>query len=112
MSNRIAIIGGGASGMMAAIIAAENGSDVTIFEHTDRIGKKILVTGNGKCNFTNSYQEKECYYSSNPDFPISIIEQFDVSKTLNLFQNIGLLYKEKNVLLKNKERCKKKHSNY
>ena len=50
---KIAVIGAGASGMMSAIIAAKNGAQVTLIEKNDRIGKKILATGNGKCNFTN-----------------------------------------------------------
>ena len=53
MRTRIAIIGGGASGMMAAITAASYGAEVTIYEAKERLGKKILATGNGKCNYTN-----------------------------------------------------------
>ena len=53
----VAVIGGGASGMMAAITAAEAGAHVILLEHKDRIGKKILSTGNGRCNFTNIHQE-------------------------------------------------------
>ena len=50
----VAVIGGGVSGMTAAIAAAEKGARVIILEHKDRIGKKILSTGNGRCNFTNT----------------------------------------------------------
>ena len=53
MKKKVWIIGGGASGMMAAITAAKEGMDVTIAEHMDRVGKKILSTGNGRCNLTN-----------------------------------------------------------
>ena len=49
----VAVIGGGAAGMMAAVTAAQNGADVILLEHKDRLGKKILSTGNGRCNFTN-----------------------------------------------------------
>ena len=49
----VLVIGGGAAGMMAAITAASNGADTVILEHKDRVGKKILSTGNGKCNYTN-----------------------------------------------------------
>ena len=49
----VIVIGGGAAGMMAAITAASNGADTMILEHKDRVGKKILSTGNGKCNYTN-----------------------------------------------------------
>ncbi|HZK00428.1 MAG TPA: FAD-dependent oxidoreductase, partial [Tissierellaceae bacterium] len=53
MSNRIVVVGGGASGMMAAIVAQSRGFDVTILERNDRVGKKLLATGNGRCNYTN-----------------------------------------------------------
>ena len=52
MSKRVIVIGGGASGMTAAIFAARQGAVVTLLEHMDRVGKKILSTGNGKCNLT------------------------------------------------------------
>ncbi len=54
MSRKIAVAGGGAAGMAAAIQAARMGAQVTIYERNDRIGKKILSTGNGKCNFSSS----------------------------------------------------------
>ena len=66
--NTIAIIGGGASGMMAAIFAARKGAKVLLLEQNDRLGKKILVTGNGRCNYTNTYQDTSCYRSEQPDF--------------------------------------------
>ena len=66
--NTIAIIGGGASGMMAAIFAARKGAKVLLLEQNDRLGKKILVTGNGRCNYTNTYQDASCYRSEQPDF--------------------------------------------
>ena len=62
MNRRIAVIGGGAAGMMAAIQAARDGAAVTIYERNDRIGKKILSTGNGKCNFSNEKMELSCYH--------------------------------------------------
>ena len=55
---KILVIGGGASGIMAAITAAGQGAKVTIYEKADRIGKKILATGNGKCNLTNKKRKK------------------------------------------------------
>ena len=57
----VVIIGGGASGIVAAISAAREGAKVTILEHKDRIGKKILSTGNGRCNLTNEYMEQDCF---------------------------------------------------
>ena len=59
---KIAVIGGGAAGMMAAITAARLGAEVTIYERNDRVGKKILSTGNGKCNFSNRDFSVEYYY--------------------------------------------------
>ena len=53
MKIKVAVIGGGAAGMMAAIVAARNGAEVCIYEKSNRLGKKILATGNGRCNYTN-----------------------------------------------------------
>ena len=53
MSRQIAVIGGGAAGMMAAVQAAAGGAAVAVYEKNDRVGKKILSTGNGRCNFSN-----------------------------------------------------------
>lgn len=96
MEKKVVVIGGGASGMMAAIQAARAGAHVTILEHTDRVGKKILSTGNGRCNLTNHHQAQECYRSSNPGFPMSVIEKYPVSDTLDFFNELGILPKSKN----------------
>lgn len=96
MKKKVIVIGAGASGLMSAISAAQNNADVTILEHTDRLGKKILATGNGKCNITNYYQTAKCYRSDNEEFPWQIIQQFDYLKTLDFFEDLGLLLKEKN----------------
>ena len=63
MKRKIAVIGGGASGMTAAIVAAQTGAEVTIYEH-NRLGKKILATGNGKCNLSNAYMSTDCFFSN------------------------------------------------
>ncbi|MFA9378381.1 MAG: NAD(P)/FAD-dependent oxidoreductase [Lachnotalea sp.] len=94
--SEIIIIGAGASGMMAAISAARNHAKVMILEHTDRFGKKILATGNGRCNLTNMIQDTSCYRSNNIGFQNSILEQFDVNTTLKLFDEIGICVKNKN----------------
>ena len=96
MKREIAVIGGGASGLMAAITAAKNGAIVTILESKERLGKKILATGNGKCNFTNLVQEDSCYRGKNADFSKSVRNQFTVSQTLSFFESIGILPKLKN----------------
>ena len=59
MGNNVIVIGAGAAGMMAAIIAAENGASVTILEKMPRVGKKLLITGKGRCNITNIADIKE-----------------------------------------------------
>ena len=68
MRKRIVIIGGGASGLTAAIGGARNGAHVTIVEHMDRVGKKILSTGNGRCNLTNLRMEADCYRCGRKEF--------------------------------------------
>ena len=60
-SIEVMVVGGGASGMMAAITAAETGAKVLLVEKLSRLGKKLLATGNGRCNFTNIVQKKEFY---------------------------------------------------
>ncbi len=65
---RVAVIGGGASGMMAAVTAARLGAKVTVYEKNDRVGKKILVTGNGKCNFSNRDFSERHYYGDRKKF--------------------------------------------
>lgn len=92
----VAVIGGGAAGMMAAITAAREGVKVTILEHKDRIGKKILSTGNGRCNFTNTYQTPACYRSDNRDFAWNIIQKFNVEKTISFFKELGIYPKDRN----------------
>ncbi len=86
---KVIVIGGGPSGMMAAITAARNGGSVTILERNDRVGKKILSTGNGKCNFTNRNQDISNYHGD-PDFISKILEQFDHFQTMRFFDRLGM----------------------
>ncbi len=94
----IIIIGGGASGMMAAITAAQlnKKAKVILIEHGDRLGKKILVTGNGKCNLTNRNMDISCYRSDNLSFVEDALSLFGTADTEKFFESIGLLLKEKN----------------
>lgn len=96
MKKRIAVIGGGASGMMAAITAARHGAHVTIYEAKERLGKKILATGNGKCNYTNRRQSNSCYRGEHPEFAMGPLSEFSVEDTLLFFKSIGIKPKEKN----------------
>ena len=90
---KVAIIGAGAAGMTAAITAASNGAEVVVLEHMDRVGKKILSTGNGRCNFTNTYQDRSCYHSDNESFPWKIIEKFNAEQIINCSKNSAFMRK-------------------
>ena len=96
MKKHIGIIGGGAAGMMAAVTAARKGTKVTILERNDRIGKKILQTGNGKCNLGNRNLTVECYHGGDAAWIKQALERFGTEDTVYFFQKIGLLIKEKN----------------
>ena len=86
----VLVIGGGVSGMMAAITAAENGAEVVILEGNDRVGKKILSTGNGRCNFTNEQIGVENYYDADPAFVKPVLDQFSNRDLINWLQSIGV----------------------
>lgn len=94
----IGIIGAGASGMMAAISAASCGAKVTLFERKDRIGKKILVTGNGRCNFSNVNLSSDNYYTDDDSFVESVLTRFDNDDLCRFFTGLGMLIREKNGL--------------
>lgn len=89
----VIIIGGGASGMLAAISAKRLGANVTIVERNPRIGKKILATGNGRCNFTNINTDINYYNGKNPKFVYSALSQFDVYTTISFFERLGIAHK-------------------
>ena len=87
------VIGGGASGMVAAIFAARRGQRIAIIEHRERLGKKILATGNGKCNYTNQVQTPDCYRGTHPEFAMAVLRQFDVGANHCFFSVFGYLSK-------------------
>ena len=90
---KIAVIGGGASGLMAAIAAARNGAQVTVYEKMNRVGKKILATGNGRCNFTNVNADISCYNGNNPKFALSALSVFSADDTIRFFEELGIEHK-------------------
>lgn len=96
---KIGVIGGGAAGMTAAITAARQGADVTVLEGTDRLGKKLLSTGNGKCNLGNRNLAVTAYYSKEPEKLAGFLERFGTEDAVSFFQGIGVMLKEKNGLL-------------
>ncbi|MDO4942457.1 MAG: NAD(P)/FAD-dependent oxidoreductase [Lachnospiraceae bacterium] len=89
------VVGGGAAGMIAAITAAKSGKKVIIIERMNRLGKKILATGNGRCNFTNSFLDDTCYRSSQNRFPYLALEQFDHTDAIAFFEQLGIAVTER-----------------
>ena len=94
----VGIIGGGASGLMAAITLKSKSPEtkVTVFEKLDRVGKKIALTGNGRCNISNRNISIGNYHGSNPQFAEFALTHFDLSKTEEFFNSIGVVFKEEN----------------
>lgn len=87
---KIAVIGGGASGLMAAIAAARNGAEVTIYEKLNKVGKKILATGNGRCNYTNMNMSIDRYHGKNIRLAENILNSFNLDRTLKFFEDLGI----------------------
>ena len=92
MNKRVAVIGGGAAGMVAAIKAAEFGADVTLFERNERLGKKLRITGKGRCNVTNDCERDEFLSNvpTNPRFIYSAFDNFSTSDTKDFFEGLGV----------------------
>ena len=88
---KIIVIGGGAAGMMAALTAARQGAQVCLLERQNRVGRKLLATGNGRCNLTNTDLRMECYHGEEPSFPHTALESFPTTDTLDFFQSLGLI---------------------
>ncbi len=93
---QVIVIGGGASGLMAAIAAAGQGAEAAILEKNRQVGKKLLVTGNGRCNFSNRNQNLTNYRSDAPAFVKAALEAFSLEDTLAFFRKLGILVKERN----------------
>lgn len=88
----ISIIGGGPSGMFLSILIKRNVPDwtVRIFERNERVGKKLLATGNGRCNYTNVNMDMSNFHSSNSSFPVKILEKFDNEDTIEYLKTLGI----------------------
>lgn len=92
---QVLVIGGGPSGMMAAITAARAGASVTVLEHKDRAGKKLLSTGNGRCNLTNRDQRPEYYRDGGKHFAWPVVQRFSQEKTERFFEDLGVFLKDR-----------------
>lgn len=87
----VGIIGAGASGMAAALAAAENKSvQVVLMERQTRVGRKLQATGNGRCNLTNRHADVSHYYGQQPEFVLPALTNMDAETTLRWFENLGL----------------------
>ncbi len=91
LMNTIAIIGGGASGMMAALVAARAGAKVTLYEHNTTVGKKILASGNGRCNITNTHITQEHYHGVDPAFVAYPLTHLSYARFETFCASLGLL---------------------
>ena len=90
---RVAVVGGGAAGLTAAIAARRRGAAVTVLERMDRVGKKILATGNGRCNLSNLDLSINHYHGQNPKFAFGALGRFDFSRTMEFFEELGIAWK-------------------
>ncbi|MBE5941464.1 MAG: NAD(P)/FAD-dependent oxidoreductase [Lachnospiraceae bacterium] len=95
MVSDVIVVGGGAAGMMAAIFAARNGKKVTLIEQNEKLGKKLFITGKGRCNFTNACDIEDLFQNvvTNPKFLYSAFYTFSNQMVMDFFEEIGLPYK-------------------
>src|SRR5580704_12666392 len=89
------ILGGGAAGLMCAIEAGKRGRRVAVLEHAQRLGKKILISGGGRCNFTNLHCRPENFLSSNPHFAKSALARYTPAEFIAIVEKHGIPYHEK-----------------
>ena len=91
----VIVLGAGAAGLMCAIEAGKRGRRVAVFEHAERIGKKILISGGGRCNFTNLHCRPENFLSANPHFCKSALARYSPEDFLALIKKHHIPYHEK-----------------
>jgi predicted Rossmann fold flavoprotein len=91
----VVIIGGGASGLMCALTAGQRGRRVLVLDGSNKIGKKILMSGGGRCNFTNLFIEPECFLSANPHFCISALDRYTQWDFIALVEKHRIPYHER-----------------
>ena len=89
------VIGGGAAGLMCALTAGQRGLRVLVVEHANRVGKKILMSGGGRCNFTNTGASPANYLSANPHFCKSALARYTPAHFIELVERHGIAYHEK-----------------
>jgi len=92
--SEVIVVGGGASGLVAAIMAARHGAHVTVLERMQRVGKKLLATGNGRCNLANRRLDAGRYHGADPAFVEGVFAQFGLEETLAFFDELGVCTEE------------------
>src|SRR6185437_5420532 len=90
MKHDVIVIGGGAAGLMCAIEAGKRGRSVVVLEHAERLGKKILISGGGRCNFTNINAGPENYLSANPHYCKSALARYRAADFIALVERHGI----------------------
>lgn len=95
MKHDVIVIGGGAAGLMCAMQAGKRGRSVLVLEHAERLGKKILISGGGRCNFTNFNAGPENFLSGNPHFCKSALARYTPADFIALVEKHGVAYHEK-----------------
>jgi predicted Rossmann fold flavoprotein len=93
----VIVLGGGAAGLMCAIAAGQRGRKVMVLEGSNKVGKKILMSGGGRCNFTNLYCEPARFISANPNFCISALSRYTQWDFIALVEQHGIAYHEKSL---------------
>jgi hypothetical protein len=91
----VVVLGAGAAGMMAALEAGRRGRRVLLFDHNERSGRKILISGGGRCNFTNIHTRPESFLSENPHFARSALARYTPAKFIAMVERHGIAYHEK-----------------
>src|ERR1700677_4420166 len=91
----VVVLGAGAAGMMCALEAGRRGRSVVLLDHAERAGKKILISGGGRCNFTNIHCRPENFLSENPHFAKSALARFTPADIIALVEKHGIRYHEK-----------------
>lgn len=89
------VLGAGAAGLMCAAVAGQRGRRVLLLDHADQVGKKILISGGGRCNFTNIHTRPEAYLSANPHFAKSALARYTPADFIALVQSYGIAFHEK-----------------